>query len=80
MRIRPLTRIARLMPDRVAALTGSLERLRIWAVAMALMIGMPMVMLTCWVRVVMPVARPCCSLGRPEVAVTMKPTMAATWA
>ena len=39
---------------------------------------MPTVMATCWVIEVSPVARPCSSSGRPEVAVTVKATMAVT--
>jgi hypothetical protein len=45
-------------------------------VTTTLMIGVPIVMPTCWVMVARPVARPCSWLASPEVAVTMKPTMA----
>ncbi len=45
------------------------------AVTTALMTGMPRVIPTCCVIVASPVARPCSVSGRPEVAVTMKPTI-----
>ncbi len=45
------------------------------AVTIADMIGVPMVMPTCWDIDASPVASPCSRSGSPAVAVTMKPTM-----
>ena len=42
--------------------------------------GIPSVMPTCWLIVASPVASPCSSSGSPEVAITMKPTIATRFA
>ena len=49
-----------------------------WAgpIATAETTGMPSVIPTCWLSDVSPVARPCSRSGTPEVATTMKPTIA----
>ena len=65
--------IATVRPDSIA----SLPAVRCTtAVTIADMIGMPMVMPTCWLIVASPVARPCSRSGTPVVTVTMNPTIA----
>jgi len=70
----PFAAMAVVMPLRTAP--GSPPSVLIRAITRADITGVPIVMPIYWLIVASPVARPCSVSGRPEVAVTMNPTIA----